>query len=74
VKVVPTDRLSLEQLQRYAATFDEISDETGARYPAAAFIDWLRLEMSGPPRPVGRAERQLDREIPGVRLRQLVRG
>jgi hypothetical protein len=50
VKVVPTDRLSLAQLQRYAAAFDEMSDETGARFAAAAFVEWLRLETTALPR------------------------
>jgi hypothetical protein len=40
----------LEQLQRYAAAFDEMSDEIGARFAAAAFVEWLRLETSGPRR------------------------
>ena len=36
--------LSLEQLDRLARAFDEISDETGARYSAGAFVRWLRAE------------------------------
>lgn len=40
---VRAGRLGLGQLQRLAAVFDEISDESGARYHAATFVDWVRL-------------------------------
>jgi hypothetical protein len=61
MKVVRTDRLSLEQLKRYAAAFDEMSDETGARYSAATFVEWLRLETSTLPR---REPRRVARQPP----------
>jgi membrane-bound inhibitor of C-type lysozyme len=38
--------LSLEQLDRQARTFADISDETGARYSAGAFVRWLRAEAT----------------------------
>jgi len=38
----------LDALQRYAEAFDEVSDETGARYSAAAFVRWLKIEVSPP--------------------------
>jgi hypothetical protein len=40
-----TDTVSLAALRRLAGQFDEISDETGARYSAGAFVDWLRTEL-----------------------------
>jgi hypothetical protein len=45
----------LDALQRYAEAFDEVSDETGARYSAAAFVRWLKIEVS-PPREAERHE------------------
>jgi hypothetical protein len=38
----------LDALQQYADAFDEVSDETGARYSAAAFVRWLKIEVSPP--------------------------
>lgn len=35
--------------ERWVAMFDEKSDESEARYPAAAFVRWLRLEVADPP-------------------------
>jgi hypothetical protein len=43
-----TGRLGLGQLQRLAAAFDAISDESGARYSAASFAEWVRREIDGP--------------------------
>ena len=45
----------LTALERYAAAFDEISAEDEARYSAAAFVRWLRLEVADPRREVDRA-------------------
>ncbi|HEX9738500.1 MAG TPA: hypothetical protein VGA91_04650 [Candidatus Limnocylindria bacterium] len=45
----------LDALERYAAAFDEVSDESEAHYPAAAFVRWLRLEVADPRREVDRA-------------------
>lgn len=37
--------LTLAQLDHMAAAFDRISDETGARYSAAAFAEYVRDEL-----------------------------
>ena len=34
----------LDVLERYAKTFDAISDEQGARYSASSFVKWVQLE------------------------------
>lgn len=48
---------TLDALQMYAAEFDEISNETGARYSATAFVRWVKLEATATrdaePREVG---------------------
>ena len=39
---------ALDALERYARTFDEISDEQDARYSARSFVRWVRLEATAP--------------------------
>jgi hypothetical protein len=38
--------LSVADLEHFARLFDEISDETGARYSASSFVKWLAVECS----------------------------
>ena len=46
MSIAPSDveTLSLAELRRLAGQFDAISDETGARYAAAAFVEFAILE------------------------------
>ncbi|CAN5586045.1 hypothetical protein BH23CHL10_BH23CHL10_13580 [soil metagenome] len=38
---------TLDALASYARAFDEISEADGASYSAAAFVEWIRLEIGG---------------------------
>lgn len=49
-----SDTLTLEDLEQLARIFDEISDETGARYSAVAFVAWMRAEDNWRREPSGR--------------------
>ena len=37
---------ALDALERYARTFDQISDDLDARYSASSFVRWVRLEAT----------------------------
>ena len=39
---------ALDALERYARTFDQISDEEDARYSARSFVRWVRLGATAP--------------------------
>ena len=39
---------ALDALERYARTFDAISDEQDARYSARSFVRWVGLEATAP--------------------------
>lgn len=41
-----TDALTVDELRQLARLFDAISDETGARYAAVAFVDFVRAELA----------------------------
>jgi hypothetical protein len=62
-----TGRLGLGQLQRLAAAFDAISDESGARYSAASFAEWVRREIDGPAS--RREARRLDSQVDSLARR-----
>ncbi len=44
---------TLDALASYARAFDEISEADGARYSAAAFVKWIRLETESDGQPRG---------------------
>ncbi|MGH2428894.1 MAG: hypothetical protein ACRDGV_08430 [Candidatus Limnocylindria bacterium] len=43
----PPAQLDVRLLRRLATSFDEISDETGARYSARAFVGFVTRELAG---------------------------
>ncbi len=43
---MPPATVTLRQLEQLARAFDAISDETGARYSAGAFVAFVRDELA----------------------------
>ncbi|MGH2796694.1 MAG: hypothetical protein ACRDM0_03235 [Thermoleophilaceae bacterium] len=43
----PSEQLDVRLLRRLAASFDAISDESGARYSAASFVGFVVSELAG---------------------------